>query len=92
MWLVLHLNKPRKSLRGYCRRFLLEPSTNLFVGKINKTLFNDLDKRLVESGINAVLVVGHSKSDLGLVMRTYGTPIRNVITLDGFQAINRKIN
>jgi hypothetical protein len=92
MWLVLHLNKPRQSLRGYCRRFLLEPSSNFFVGKGNRKLFDDLDKRIKESGINAIIVAGHSRSDLGMVIRTYGESPRQVINLDGFQAIVRKTN
>ena len=90
MWLVLQLNKPRASLRGYCRRFLLEPSPNLFVGKANRTLFDDIDQRIKESGIDAVVVVGHSKTDLGLIVKNYGAAPRSVVNLDGFQAILRK--
>ena len=90
MWLVVQLTRPRQSLRGYCRRFLLEPSANLFVGKANRVLFDDLDKRIEESGIDAVVVAGHTKADLGMVVRVYGSPSRSIINLDGLQVVLRK--
>ena len=90
MWLVIQLTKPRQSLRGYCRRYFLEPSANLFVGKGNRLLFDDLDRRISNSGINAVVVAGHNKSDLGMVVRVYGNPDRSIVNLDGFQLIQRK--
>lgn len=91
MWVVLQMNKPRASLRGYCRQFLLEPSPNLFVGRANRPLAEDLMRKLEESGIDAVMVRAHSKSDLGMAIKIYGNPHRQVVNLDGFQAIMRKI-
>ncbi|MBE7540625.1 MAG: type I-E CRISPR-associated endoribonuclease Cas2 [Opitutaceae bacterium] len=88
--MVVKLIKPRQSLRGYCRRFLVEPSANLFVGKANRVLFDDLDKRVLDSGIDAVVIAGNTKSDLGLVIRVYGSPDRSIVSLDGFQVILRK--
>jgi len=91
MWLVLQIKKPRDSLRGYCRRFLLEPAPNLFVGKANKTLAEDLVRRITESGIDAVMVWQYRQSDLGLRIKVFGSPDRSVVELDGFQVISRVI-
>ena len=53
-------------------------------------MFDDLDRRISNSGINAVVVAGHNKSDLGMVVRVYGNPDRSIVNLDGFQLIQRK--
>lgn len=90
MLIVLQLVKPRASLRGYCRRFLLEPSANLFVGRANKDLLEDLSKKVDESGICAVLVIQDKKMDMGVRLKVFGKPNRSVIDFDGFQAISRK--
>ena len=83
----MSLNNPRASLRGYCRRFLLEPSPNMFVGKANRVLVEDLMNRLEESGIEAVMVRQHRNSDTGLAIRIFGSPSRSVVDMDGFQTI-----
>lgn len=90
MWVVIVLNKPRPVLRGYCRRFLLEPRPNLFVGKATKPLVLDLIARFETSLANAVLVYGHRGSDLGLGIKTFGQSDREPVDLDGLQLILRK--
>lgn len=90
MWIVLSLNKPRASLRGYCRRFLLEPVPNMFVGKANRVLAEDLTIRLEESGIEAVMVCQHRKSDTGMSIKIFGTPSRTVVDMDGLHLISVK--
>lgn len=88
MWIVLVLNKPRASLRGYCRRFLLEPSPNLFVGKATRTLAEDLVARIEKSGIDAVMIGPRKRSDSGLWVRVFGSPARQVADLNGFQVVS----
>lgn len=90
MWTVIHLVKPRDSLRGYCRRFLLEPAPNLFVGKVNKTLAEDIVSRVTESGIDGVMICQCRKSDLGLRIKVFGNPDRAVVDLGGLQVVSRK--
>lgn len=90
MWIVLQITKPRASLRGYFRRFLLEPSPNLFVGKANRPLVEELVKRVEDSGVDAVMIWQRRKSDLGLWVKVFGKPDRTAVDLDGFQVILRK--
>lgn len=89
MFIVLKISSPRASLRGYCRRFLLEPAANVFVGKGNKRLFDDLARRLDESGVEAVMVRSRADSDLGCDVRVFGNPPRSIVDLDGFVCIKR---
>lgn len=90
MWAVVILEKPRASLRGYCRRFLIEPASNIFVGKTNKVLFEDLTEKIKQSGINATIIHDSRKSDLGFRAIVFGNPARQIVDLGGFQAILRK--
>ena len=90
MWIVLQLNKPRASLRGYCRRFLLEPAPHLFAGVVNKVLAEDLVRRIDESGISAVVIIQKRQSDLGMWVKIFGDPNRRAVDIHGFQVISRK--
>lgn len=90
MLLVLVLEKPRASLRGYCRRFLAEPHSNVFVGQVTRPLVDDLVRRIEDAGINAVAIVSTRKADNGCRIRSFGDPFRTVADLDGFQVVTRK--
>ncbi|KAB2839357.1 MAG: type I-E CRISPR-associated endoribonuclease Cas2 [Burkholderiales bacterium] len=90
MWIVIALNKPRPALRGYCRRFLLEPQSNLFVGNATKPLVLDLIARIESMRADAVLIYGHRGSDLGLGIKIFGRCDRQPTDFDGLQLILRK--
>ncbi len=90
MWIILHVHKPRGSLRGYCRRYMLEPSPNLFVGKATKTLKEDIERRIEESGSDGFLIRECRESDLGLSIRIFGNPEREIVDLNGFQVVKKK--
>lgn len=91
MWIVLQLTKPRSSLRGYCRRFLLEPSPNLFVGAATRPLLEDLISRIEKAAIDAVLVAQDRRSDIGAKIKLFGVPHRTTVDVDGVQLVARTI-
>lgn len=90
MLLVVVLNNPRASLRGYCRRFLAEPHPNVFVGQTTRLLLDDVVKRIDEAGIKALMIVGSTKSDTGCRMKTFGDVDRFLVDSDGMQLVSKK--
>ena len=92
MWIVLHLSNPGAGIRGYCQRFLLEPTSNLFVGNVPSTLLGDLESRIRVAETEAVLVTRQVKNDLGVSIQILGKSSRRVIDNDGLQLIARKHN
>lgn len=89
MLIVLQLNKPRPSLRGYCRRFLLEPSSNLFVGNATRPLTEDLVNKIKKSGVEAILIRSQRASEMGMAVTMFGNPKRQIEDADGLPLIKR---
>lgn len=92
MLVILVLENPRASLRGYCRRFLLEPHANVFVGQATRPLLEDLASRIERSGIIAVLIASTRKADNGCRIKLFGDPHRKVVDLEGLQIVTRESN
>lgn len=90
MLLTLLLVSPRSSLRGYCRRYLLEPFPNLFIGKVSKVFLQDVFKRIREGNVQAVAIVSRGASDIGCDLVLFGSHSKEVVDCDGLTLIRNK--
>ena len=89
-WLVIHLVRPRPSLRGYCRRYLLEPATNLFVGVGSALLLRDIVERIESAKVEAVVIVGDKKREMGMRLKVLGPSDRKIVDCDGISLVMKK--
>lgn len=85
---VMVLERVSPSLRGELTRWLLEPKTGVFVGRVSAMVRDKLWERVcrgVRDG-GAVLVFT-ADTEQGFALRTHGDPSRQVVDFDGLALI-----
>lgn len=89
--IVLILERAPDSLRGELTRWLHEPRTNVFVGRVSALVRRKLwDKVKREIGLGAgALLAYNSDDEPGFRLETFGDTTRRVIESDGLQLIQK---
>ena len=80
---VLMLERVPASLRGEISRWMIEPKTGVFVGKLSAAVRN----RLWEKAENAArggagMLIHSSKTEQGFSMRTFGDTSREIVNME----------
>lgn len=85
---IFILEKVPASLRGELSRWLIEPKTGVFVGRVS-ALVRDLlwDKVCQESRSGACLLIHTAAREQGFAIRTWGDTSREVVDFDGLSLI-----
>jgi CRISPR-associated protein Cas2 len=85
---VILLEKVPATLRGELSRWMIEPKTGVFVGKLSAMVRDRLWERICEGmkGGSGILVHG-TDTEQGFSFRFHGTPSRSVIDFDGLSLI-----
>ena len=83
------LNRPSPLVRGVLRSTLLEPQSNVFVGRLDAKRVKKLVDILASE--DALLCVQSTKHPQGLRLKIFGEmPDREIVEMDGIQLIQRK--
>jgi CRISPR-associated protein Cas2 len=86
--IVLVVEKVPVSLRGELTRWLLEPKTNVFVGRVSALVRDKLWEMVCEKvKAGAAVLVNPSDNEQGFTIRTFGNTSRSVIDLEGLTLI-----
>jgi CRISPR-associated protein Cas2 len=82
--IVLMLEKVPASLRGELSRWLLEPKTGVFVGRVSAMVRDKLWEKVCRGlkGGGAILVHA-ADTEQGFAIRTHGETAREVIDFEG---------
>lgn len=89
--IVLILENAPMRLRGELTRWLHEPRTNVFVGRVSALVRDKLWAKVrKESGPNSGALLIHSSNDEpGFRIETYGDTTRRLLLRDGLQLFQR---
>lgn len=88
---ALFLQRPSALVRGVCRNALLEPSANVFVGRLDLKRVKCLVDMLEKTRTNALVMVSAPRSALGVRVKSIGQlPDRHPVLVDGLNLIRRK--
>ncbi len=87
--IVLILEKVSASLRGELSRWLLEPKSGVFVGRVSALVRDKLWQKCVESigPDSGGLLVHRDDGEQGFVVRTAGDPSRDIVGCEGIQLV-----
>lgn len=89
--MVLILEKASPSLRGELTRWLHEPRTNVYVGrvsqKVRSLLWEKVRRDLGPS--SGALMLHNSDDEPGFRIHAHGETTRRIVTLDGLQLIQK---
>lgn len=81
---VLVLERAPTSLRGELTRWLLEPHTNVFVGKVSGMVRDRLWKKVCASaGTGGAILIHAAEGEQGFAVRTHGQTTRRVVDFEG---------
>lgn len=85
---VFVLERVSASVRGELTRWLLEPKTGVFVGRVSALVRDKLWEMVCEkAGTGAVLLINHADSEQGFSLRTSGRTSRAVIGFEGLALV-----
>lgn len=90
---IFILERAPASVRGELTKWLLEPRTGVFVGRISAEvrdrLWDHTIQRLGERGaVDAAAVLAYSvDNEQGFAFRIYGDPTRQVIDFEGLELV-----
>lgn len=86
---VLILEKVSPSLRGELTRWMLEPRTGVFVGRISAMVREKLWERVCGSaGAGGVVLLHTADTEQGFAIRFYGSTSRSLVDFDGLSLIH----
>jgi CRISPR-associated protein Cas2 len=84
---VLLLERVPASLRGELTRWLLEPRTGVFVGKVSAMVRDRLWDRVCEARTGAALLVHPAEGEQGYTLHMHGDPSRVPVDFEGLTLI-----
>src|SRR4051812_46895579 len=85
---VMMLEKVPASLRGELTRWMIEPRTGVFVGKLSAMVRDRLWQRICEGMKGGAGILVHtSEGEQGFTFRLHGTPSRSVEDFDGLSLV-----
>ena len=80
---VLMLERVPASLRGEISRWMIEPRTGVFVGKLSATVRDKLwEKAEKYAGNGAGILIHSSKNEQGFNIRTFGDTSREIVNME----------
>ena len=86
--MVLVVEKVPISLRGELTRWLLEPKTNVFVGRVSAIVRDKIWEMVCDKVKAGAAVLAHpTNNEQGFAIRTFGATSRTVIDLEGLTLI-----
>lgn len=85
---VLICEKVSDGLRGELSRWMIEPKTNVFVGRLSALVRDKLWQRVNEKrGEGAAMLVYSSPNEQGFVIKSCGDTSRQLIDYDGLMLV-----
>ena len=91
MVIVLIVERAPRGLRGELSRLLIEPRTGVFVGNLSAEVRDRLwEKVCREPPPVAGLLICGAQTEQRFVIRSHGTPDRQVVDWEGIQLIRIK--
>jgi len=81
---VFILEKVPRSVRGELTRWLLEPKTGVFVGRVSGMVRDRLWQKVCDSPRTGGAILCHSAdTEQGFALRTHGEPTRELVDFEG---------
>ena len=85
---VIILEKASRSLRGELSRFLLEPQSGVFVGKISALVREELWLYCIKSSNSkSVIQIWSDNNEQGFSIRTHGASSREIRNYEGLSLV-----
>ena len=85
---VLILEKVPVSLRGELSRWMLEPKSGVFVGKVSAMVRDKLWEKTVKSVKSGSAILDYQTNNpQGYILRSHGEASRQVVDVEGLQLI-----
>ncbi|MBI2843427.1 MAG: type I-E CRISPR-associated endoribonuclease Cas2 [Armatimonadetes bacterium] len=87
---VLMLERVPASLRGEISRWMIEPRTGVFVGKLSGMVRDKLWEKAIKSARGgAGMLIYSSKTEQGFSIRTFGDISRETVNMEGLWLVRR---
>jgi len=87
MTLIL-LERVSPSLRGELTRWMIEPKTGVFVGRISAMVRDKLWERITMGAkAGAAMLVHTADNEQGYLIRTWGETSRRIVDFDGLSLV-----
>jgi CRISPR-associated protein Cas2 len=81
---VLIVEKVKRGLRGELSRWMIEPKTGVFVGKLSALVRDKLWEKVVkEVGDGGAVLIHRAQSEQGFAVRTFGDTSREIVDYEG---------
>ena len=85
---VIILERVPVRLRGELTRWLLEPRTGVFVGRVSAMVRDALwDKICQGRGNGAAILIHTTNNEQGFALRLFGDPSRTIVDFEGLSLI-----
>lgn len=85
---VIVLEKVSVTVRGELTRWMLEPKTGVFIGRVSALVREKLWELICEkTGKGAAVLVYQTDTEQGFMLRTWGTTSRTVRDFEGLTLI-----
>lgn len=81
---ILVLERVSAGLRGELSRWMIEPKTNVFVGKLSATVRDKLwETACKKAKAGAALMIYPARTEQGFTIRSHGETSRHILDYDG---------
>jgi CRISPR-associated protein Cas2 len=81
---VLFLRNASEGIRGYLRRWMIEPVGGVFVGRPTATVRERAWHRVVRSErAEAATMIYTAANEQGFIVRSFGEPKKKIVDFDG---------
>lgn len=81
---VLMMERVPSGLRGELSRWMIEPKTNVFVGRMSATVRDKLwETTCKKSKAGAALMIYPARTEQGFAVRTWGETSRQIVDYEG---------
>lgn len=85
---IIVVEKVSVSMRGELTRWMIEPKTGIFVGKITAMVRDKLWERVGEGvKTGAALLIHGADNEQGFAVRTHGQTSRLIVDFDGLSLV-----
>lgn len=86
--IVIILERVPASVRGELTRWLLEPKTGVFVGRVSGMVRDRLWSKVCDStGIGSAVLVHSTNNEQGYALRYHGEPRKTIVDFEGLSLI-----
>jgi CRISPR-associated protein Cas2 len=85
---VLILEKATASFRGELSRWMVEPRTGVFIGRISGMVRDKLWEQVCRGKrFGSAMMVYSTQTEQGFSIRTFGDPSRTIVDIDGLNLV-----